>query len=353
MRGQAGLLLPGLMLLGLGACASPGPGARAGWWQDIALEGQGKLGGCVVADIDPLLPGNEIVAVGEDGGIHLLWLWEGAWQHRRPYTLEGEAIQCVAGDLIAGQGGEELLALGVATGLEDGGGRGRVTAMGLTADRERWLKTYIEGESLIHAGVFADLDPDAPGIELAYGGLFGEARLVGRGRPAALGDLPGNAKGAAAGVGGVVFACDDGSLVRFRRGAGFWEADRLASAPEALARVAATADRALFCGNDGVLRLWQGGEVRELFTSSDRLRGAVIADLDPLRPGLEYATAGYDGRVVVAWEEEDGPAFEVVIEDGERLHHLAVGELPGLGPCLVACGYGGRILVVGHGANAR
>lgn len=352
MRGLAGLV-PLTLCLGLGACASTGPGAWDGWWQETILEGQGKLGGCVVADIDPLLPGNEIVAVGEDGGIHLLWLWNGVWHHRRPYTLEGEAIQCVAGDLIAGQGGEELIALGVATGVEDGGGRGRATAMGLTADRERWLKTYIESEALIHAGVLADLDPDAPGPELAYGGLFGEARLVGRGRPAVLGDLPGNAKGAAAGVGGVVFACDDGSLVRFRRGSGRWDQDLLARAPDALARVAATGDRVLFCGNDGVLRLWRGGEVRELFVGTARLRGAVIADLDPLSPGIEYATAGYDGGVVVVREAEGRPAFEVVGRDGDRLHHLAAGELPGLGMCLVACGYGGRVLVIGHGANAR
>jgi hypothetical protein len=109
----------------------------------------------------------------------------------------------------------------------------------------------------------------------------------------------------------------------------------------------------LFCGNDGVLRLWQDGAVRELYASTERLRGAVIADLDPSRPGIEYATAGYDGRVVVVSEEDSTLTATVVGRDAERFHHLAVGDLPGLGTCLVACGYGGRVIVVGHEGNRR
>lgn len=354
--------LPGLALalgillglpLGLASCAAT-PGGHPGWHQEVAAELGGKLGGCVVADLDPALPGNEIAVVGEDGGVHLLWREGGAWRHRRPHTLQGEAIQCVAGDLLPGLGADEVVALGVTLGGEDDGAPGRATAMGLTADRETWLKPLIEAEALIHAGVLADLDPESPGDELAYGGFFGEARLVGRGRPQALGSLPGNAKGAAAGAEGVVFACEDGSLVRFRRsGAGPWSADLLDQVDGPLARVAADGERVLYCGNDGVLRLWRDGRVRVLHESSDRLRGAVIADLDPTGPGVEFATAGYDGRVLVASLAGEQVTTTVVGRDGDRLHHLTAGELPGLGPCLVACGYGGRVIVVGHGASRR
>ena len=341
-----------LLALALASCASTSGRART-WHQETAADLGGKLGGCVVADLDPALPGNEIAVVAGDGGVHLIWRDGEAWRHRRPHTLEGEAIQCVAGDLIPGLGVDELVALGVATGGEDDGGPGRATALGLTADRESWLKPLIEGEALIHAGALADLDPSAAGDELAYAGFFGQARLVGRGRPAVLGPLPGNAKGAAAGVGGVVFACDDGSLVRFRLTAGGWRADVLDRAADALARVAADEEQVLYCANDGVLRLWRDGRVHVLHESSDRLRGTVIGDLDPERPGVEFATAGYDGRLLVLAFDGERTTSTVVGRDGDRLHHLAAGELPGLGTCLVACGYGGRVIVVGHGAYRR
>lgn len=332
------------------AATSPDP-----WWQETAADLGGKLGGCVVADLDPALPGNEIAVVAGDGGVHLLWRDGHRWRHRRPHNTEGESIQCVAGELLPQQAGEELVALGVATGGEDDGGPGRATAMGITADRETWLKPLIESEALIHAGAMGDLDPGNPGEELAYGGFFGEARLIGgQGTPTVLGPLPGNAKGAAVGLGGVVFACDDGSLVLFRRGGAGWRSEVLTRAPDALARVDATAEQVLFCANDGGLRLWQGGSTRLLHRSGDRLRGAVIADLDPAAPGPEYATAGYDGRIVVVRDAgARNPRVTVVGRDPERFHHLAAGVLPGLGPCLVACGYGGRVVVVGRGSGSR
>ncbi len=324
------------------------------WWQETAADVGGKLGGCAVGDFDPDLPGDEIAVVGGDGGVHLIWRSGDGWQHRRPFTTEGESIQCVAGDLVPGQAGDELVAFGVATGGEGDGGPGRVTAMTLTADRRTWLKPLIESEALVHAGALANLDPDVPGDELFYAGFFGEARsIAGLGRPEVLGALPGNAKGAAAGVGGVVFACDDGSLVRFQRREQGWRRDVLFHSPDALARVTATDDEVLFCSNDGVLRLWRGGVTRVLHNSSDRLRGAVIADLDPDHEGVEYATAGYDGKVSVIRDEGARRIVTHVGEDADRFHHLAVGELPGLGTCLVACGYGGRVIVIGHGRNRR
>lgn len=339
----------------LAACTSSS--TRVGWWQETAADLGGKLGGCVVADLDPALPGNEIAVVGGDGGVHLIWRGPDGWQQRRPHTTEGESIQVIAGDLIPQRAGIELVALGVATGTEDGGGKGRATAMALTVDRETWLKSLLESEALIHAGALGDLDPNTPGDELVYAGFFGEARLLaGLGKPQVLGPLPGNAKGAAIGAGGVVFACDDGSLVRFRLASTGWRADVLYRAPDALARVAATDDAVLFCANDGALRLWradEAGAARTLYQSEDRLRGAVIADLDPSHPGLEYATAGYDGRIVVVSDATTATGHRQMVSvvgvDPDRLHHLAVGELPGLGRCLVACGYGGRVIIVGYG----
>jgi len=68
------------------------------------------------------------------------------------------------------------------------------------------------------------------------------------------GTLPGNAKGAAVGLGGVVLACDDGSLCVMRRAQSGWQLEILEKFPSPLARVSARQGRALVCANDGRLR---------------------------------------------------------------------------------------------------
>jgi hypothetical protein len=69
---------------------------------------------------------------------------------------------------------------------------------------------------------------------------------------------------------------------------------------------------------------------------------------------------GYDGFVRVLGLRdalEDDPSRGIrsgdrvvqevqVGRDDDRLHHLASGSLAGLGRCLVACGYSGRVLVM-------
>ena len=87
----------------------------------------------------------------------------------------------------------------------------------------------------------------------------------------------------------------------------------------------------------------------------------MIADVDPEAPGPELATAGYDGIVRVlrvrdlgrderGLRQLDAEVLEVARDD-DKLHHLAGGELPELGACLVAVGYSGRVVVVRHRAS--
>ncbi len=333
--------LPLVVGLLLASCAANRPGAFSQWTQEVAAELGGELARCVVADFDPNLSGDEIAVLAGDGSVHLIWRDGGVWHLRQPFRLAGRVIGACAGDLIASREGAELVALGPAEG--DDGGRGRATALGLSAGGGSWLKVLIESEASIHAGVLADLEPDRPGDELVYGGLFGEARLVGRGAPRSLGALPGHAEGVASGVGGVVFACDDGSLVRFRRREeGGFEKGLLARVEASLAGVAASTQEVLFCADDGGLRLWKEGQTRELLHLPRPLRGVVLADLDPSHPGVEYATTGDDGRVRLVRGEE----VSVVGRDGAGLRDLASGVLPGLGPCLVACGSGGAVIVM-------
>lgn len=113
------------------------------------------------------------------------------------------------------------------------------------------------------------------------------------------------------------------------------------------ARMGTADGRLVSCRNDGVLALTEGGATRELYREDDRLRGAVLADLDPTRDGLEAATAGYSGNLVVVYLDGAEPAHEVVFTDTDKYHHLARGDVDGDGRDeLVGCGYSGVVTLV-------
>jgi len=352
------------------------------WRQQTAFEAGNKLGGCAVGDFDPRRPGEEIAVVAGDGRVIEVYRDEEAksgWGHEVLGELSGEMIQCALGDLLPEQEGLELVTVGVARGREDGSAPGLAVLWYYAADAERWISRPLLGdEALFHAVAIGDIDPDRPGKEVVLGGFSGVVH-VGGGfdlsqqelgswvhRPlAAEGSerAAGNVKGAACGLGGAVLACDDGALLALRKRDGVWAIDELARWKDSpLARVAVDADGALVCSNDGVLRYRQvlhGGGVSSTTNAArreGRLRGAVIADLDPTRPGDEWATAGYDGRVyIVSLTEMDRDEHGLrriastdlpVARDDDKFHHLAAGTLPGLGTCLVAVGYSGRVIVV-------
>ena len=89
---------------------------------------------------------------------------------------------------------------------------------------------------------------------------------------------------------------------------------------------------------------------RRLHKESQKLRGAVLADLDPSVPGVEAATAGYGKTITLLYRPQgDEEAWTPVTlwRDTEKLHHLAAGELlaDGQGLELVAVGYSGRVIV--------
>jgi len=330
-----------------------------------------KLGGCAVGDIDPTHPGNEIVAVVSDGSVLCIRREGEAWISERIAKLEGEQIQCAVGDLLPGHPGLELVTVGVAQGGEGDGGQG--VAWLFMRGATGWEQSRIFTDTaLLHAVAIGELDADGEGDELVLAGFSQRAHLLVAGEDGftatLLGQLPGNAKGAAVGAGGVVVACDDGTLVLFTEEEEAWTGRTLGSWPgSGLARVAAGEQGALVCSNDGRLRyrqLAQGGgatSTLEVLAVEDRLRGAVLGDLDPTHPGFEFASAGYDGNVYLTQLTElKGPSISgltpfsanthIIAHDDDRLHHLAFGELPGLGTCLVTCGYSGRVIVVGRNA---
>ena len=349
-------------LLLFGGCQSTSK-VNSGWWQETAADLGTKLGGCTLGDLDAAHPGQEIGVVAGDGRVYCLRRESRGWAQEEVVHLPGEQIQCLACDLFPNLPGDELVTVGVAVGSEGDGGAG-VAWVHWKEDGQWHSERALTDTALFHAVAFGDVDPRHAGSELILAGFSGRVHVLRKGEgelvSESFGPLPGNAKGAATGLGGVVLACDDGSLCAMRRAESGWQLEILERFPTALARVSARRDRALVSANDGRLRLIDAAGVQAIPVSSEALRGAVFGDFDPLLPGEELATAGYDGLVRVLGLRdalEDDPSRGIrsgdrvvqevqVGRDDDRLHHLASGSLAGLGRCLVACGYSGRVFVI-------
>ncbi|MFT7676770.1 MAG: hypothetical protein ACI8QC_000745 [Planctomycetota bacterium] len=338
------LPLAPLVLLTLFSCQAAEPEATE--TVQVVLEGAGKLGGCAVGELDASAADEEIVAVGSDGRIHLGVHGVDGWTSSVVDTVPGEQIQVAAG-AIGPEGIPSIVSVGVAEGGEDDGGPG--VAWWLRRDGDSWTRTELLGDdALLHAVAIGELDATSAGNEVVLAGFTRKVHLVrlvdGAPQSQTIGELPGNAKGIAIGAGGVVVACDDGSLVRFTGGADAWEREILAHHDAPLARLSANDDAVIYCGNDGVLRLWEKGESRKVYTSSDRLRGAVFLPDIPI--GREVASAGYDGHVRRhAIDHAHGKPHSVAHEDA-KLHNLATGTCAG-SVGLAFCGYGGRLVWIG------
>lgn len=346
-----------LACLMLGACSATGGGPRE-WVTETAFEAGHKLGGCTVGDLDPGRPGDELVAVGVNGDVHMVWREGDGWGHELLASLPGEMIACAVGDVRPDRPGNELVVAGMLGGGEDSGGRG--AAWLILREGDGWGQELIcEDTALIHGACVGNFDP-WPGDEVLMVGFSRQARVAsfrdGTWQVEAVCDLPGPGKNVVPYQKGFVVACSDGSLA-FRRAtsSGAWSGPDVKGSG-GRARLA-TFDRdgvspLLIAQDDGALVFAPGDEdvpgSGDVIHRDDRkLRGAVLADLEP-GPAVEAATCGYSGRITLLRAGGDGAgwAAEVLHQDDDRLHNLAMGRPAGLGQSLVACGFSGRLLVV-------
>ena len=322
------------------------------WMEEVAFDAGVKLGGCVVADVDPTRPGNEIAVVASTGAVFLVYREPtGGWGSEQIAELPGEMIQIAAGDLDPGSPGDELVAVGAARGGEDEGGPGAAWIIARGADG--WSATKVfEDVALLHAVCVGDFLSRRAGAEVLVAGYSGKSWILRRSTDGwdatSMARFEGQAKSATPFRDGAAIATTAGQVVLVRDvGAAEWSATVLAGFESGQARITSRGADVLVCGNGGELHLVGVDGSRLLHREDDRLRGAVIADLDPTRAGVEYATAGYSGDItVVALGPGDAETVTTVVgHDTDRIHHLAAGELAGRGTVLVACGYSGRVVV--------
>ena len=340
--GPAGSLraLSGL-LLGCLAAWSPAP---AQWTTEVVLRAPANLGGCAVGELDGRSPGNEIAAVSGDGRFYVIARTPTGWRPEEVFRAPGEVIQCALGDVDPDSPELELIGVGMAQGRESDAGPG---AAYLVSRRDgRWVGEVIyETDALLHAACVFEGAVFVAGYDrqvhrLTRGASGWDAELVG--------ELPGAGKNALAALGGVVVACTDGSVVRFKREGSGWARQILDQRPGGRSRLGVHGDQLVVSDDDGTLSILEQGQRREIYGSSAKLRGAVLADLDPDHPGLEAATAGYSREVKILLSlDPAAPDILTPFVDSDRIHHLTVGNVDGDPDLeLVACGYSGLVVVL-------
>lgn len=338
--------------------AEESPAAPRGPWRaEVALDAGVTLNACALGDVLPSRPGPELVAVGGAGEVFVVWREGERWGSERALSTGGELVQVAVGDVDPTRPGLEIVAVGVARGGEDEGAPGRATLIYRAGQRWRSERLRDEG-SLIHA-----VCPLPGGVLVA--GYDQRVTLLeradGRWRESELGALPGPARCAAPipgepGPPGVALCCRDGSVIRcVRRGEGY-ELEPADFRASGRARVAAASDHLLVADDDGTLALVPGlapglpahvrGQARvEIYRAPSKLRGAVLADVDPSAPGLEACTASGEGALTVLRHVDGRWEPREVARDTATLHDLCYGPLGELGPVLAAASRGGRLWV--------
>ncbi len=352
---RSATIIAGLaLLLGITACSGTGRNLSTEWQAKAVWTAPAKLGGCAVGDLVPQADGQEIVAVSITGEIHLLQHGEEGWEARLLAETPGELIQVAVGDADPTRPGLEVLAVGMKAGVEEDGGPGMAWLVSDINTPNPILTPLFEDTALVHGGCIADVDPDRPGEEIVVAGFGKKVHVLSFDGAGYLqevaGELSGPAKQVVAWNGGVAVACSNGELVFLKKENQAWTSRVFAKAPAGLARLGPSSEHLLVARDDGVLwELDTEGVGREIHREGEKLRGAVHADLDPDHPGLEYASAGYEGRIVILAEATPGEFLSVdVWRSDQRFHHLTSGEVDsaGIGFELIGCGYSGEVVLV-------
>jgi hypothetical protein len=322
------------------------------WTSAVIADVGEKLGGIATGDLDPSVPGDEIALASESGRVRVIRRVGADWRLEEAVHLGGEAIQVAVGDADSSRPGIEIVAFGMERGGESEDGAGVATLVYRTATG--WASEVVARRgALVHGGCVADVDPDRAGSEIVLVGYDKRAVVVARGTKdwETVAEVPLASEGKVAipfGAGALV-ACVGGTVEAVARETGRWRSRVLATLPAGAARLAADGTRVVVACDDGALRLIEGASVTVLHQdkAKERARGAVLADLDSTKPGLEAATAGYSGTVTVLRPGADGSSV-TALEGAGRLHHLATFPLEGpsgrLG--LLACGYAGKVYLL-------
>jgi len=336
--------------------ASCGGDSGGGWDARVVFTAPDKIGGLDIGDLDPDLPGLEVACVLRTGAVWMVGRIDGKWIATPVASVGGEMLQCAIGDVDDRTPGNELVIAGMLQGTEEDGGSGAVYVVSRVDGK--WQCTLAwTASALVHGVTVMDIDPRRSGNEIVAVGFDRAATIIfrdgdgwARERAVALSD---RGKSVMPRGDEAVIAMSDGTVCALVRVDDAWGLRALSLSEAGQSRLGVAPDgRIVSAGDDGVLRLIDGKNLFDIHREDQKLRGAVLADLDPSSPGLEAATAGYLMKITVLYPPKSGSGNdwrpEVVFTDTGKFHHLAAGDLipesPGME--LAACGYSKNLVIV-------
>jgi hypothetical protein len=347
-----------LAVVFLSACGGPSGEEPtkpvAGQWDaKVVHTAEDKIGGLDVGDILPDVAGDEIACVLRDGSVTVVWPTHPGWAALGVAKVGGEMLQCAIGDVDERVPGNEIVIAGMKKGTEEDGGNGAVHVVTRHGENDWRCEQVWLAPALVHGVTVMDIDPARPGNEIVCVGFDSKATIVfrdgdGWARETAV-DLPGKGKSVVPRGNDAVIATAAGTVDLLVKVEDSWGLESLLASEAGQSRLGVAPDgRIVSAGDDGVLRLIDGETVTEIHRESQKLRGAVLADLDPASKGLEAATASYLMKITVLAPDGDGWRPEVVFTDTGKFHHLDAGDIlpdsPGME--LAGCGYSKRLVVV-------
>jgi hypothetical protein len=236
----------------------------------------------------------------------LVWKDGERWSSRvifqDDHLLHGVAI----GDVSATQPGNEVVVCGF---------NHRVQLLGCDGGSWKHETIYVANDRL-KIVLAADVLPERPGLEVVATGSDGKPQVLWQGklgwhRQTIFTDRLGQSR-VAAGDAGILIGGDGGKVTLSALQEGRWQAE--------------------FLGRD-----------------TAKIRGTVLADVDPDVPGPEAYSCGYSGRVIQYVRTADGYWQSRVVHVEERpLHHLLAGDFDPEhdGLELLTCGHGGRLVAI-------
>jgi len=350
-------LLEWVLVATLLASCGGGRESDGGWDARVVFTAPDKIGGLDIGDLDPDRPGLEIACVLRTGAAYLVGRrTDGKWSGEEIAVVGGEMLQCAIGDVDERTPGNELVIAGMLAGTEEDGGPGAVYVVS-RADGKWHCELAWQAPALVHGVTVMDIDPRRPGNEIVAVGFDRAATLVfrdgdGWAHEKAV-DLTGRGKSVVPRGGEAVIATDDGTVTALVRVGDAWGLKALSLSVAGQSRLGVAPDgRIVSAGDDGVLRLIDGKALFDIHREGRKLRGAVLADLDPASPGLEAATASYLMKITVLYPPKAASGNdwrpEVVFTDTGKFHHLDAGDLipESPGDELAGCGYSKNLVIV-------
>ncbi|MEN8149259.1 MAG: hypothetical protein ABFS86_05515 [Planctomycetota bacterium] len=362
MRNVIGWALAVALLAACGGSADePVVGGGGGSWEArVVFRAPDKIGGLDVGELIASDPGEEIACVLRNGEAHIVLPSGSGSVTIKVADVGGEMLQCAIGDVDARYPGNEIVIAGMKSGTEEDGGPGAVYVLSHVSEHEgawRCAEAWL-APALVHGVTVMDIDPARPGNEIVCVGFDSAATIVYRDGDGwaheTVVDLPGKGKSVAPLGSQAVIATALGTVGFLTKDDDSWEFESLRVSEAGQSRLGVAPDgRIVSAGDDGALRLIDDGKVTVIHREAQKLRGAVLADLDPASPGLEAATASYLMKITVLTPDGDGWRPEVVFTDTGKFHHLDAGDIlpdsPGME--LAGCGYSKNLVVVRRTAD--